>query len=69
MVVIAGFDRDDPNYLARLEDEFCRLKKKEEIEQKPLTVDPTNMDNIMQALSGITDQIKDMQVFIRFFQQ
>lgn len=37
--VIAGFERDDSNYLARLEDEFCWLKKKEEIEQKPLTVE------------------------------
>lgn len=62
MAVIAGFERDDPNYLSRWEDEFCLLKKKEEVEQKLGLPDLGKLDDILQSLSGITDRIGKLEV-------
>lgn len=68
--VIEGYDRDDPNYLKLLEDEFCELKRTVtalEKEKGEIKVEPTEgdlqskMDTMMDCLGGITDRLKKLE--------
>lgn len=73
MALLAGFNRNDPKYLEELEQEFARLKAREDVKPPagavggvaPVEVDLSSvhnsLDNVTKSLDAITDRLSKLE--------